>query len=442
MLPSSATGGPGPGAGAAPGRGEMEEDSGRGGAAGGPGPPPARRAESPGRADGAPPPAYVHPDILAIIVGQLAALTDSYASAVLVAGVSREWRTAVRRWAKANVRTVRLPADAQEGHLVLLSRACPMLRRLNMDGAERAATPRTMRWTVKRMKDLEEFTAGHCYHIKDGARELPRHCRSLRVLDLRYCFSVPGGTLAEIARSCGNLREVDVSGVDCVARKDLLSIAANLAGLRSLRMNGCDGVTDEGIVPVLESCRELEVLEVRGCWGVRERACAAMAAAASLAELELSFCPGVSAEGLWAIALGACPLRRLRVAGCAQVSEASVLSVAANQARLEELDASGCANAVTDEVLATAGERLRRLRTAGFNGCTQLTDRGLRALSRLARLESLSLRGCPRIGARGVAALSGLPLRACDLTGCAAEARDEARAALAGVESLRVGDQQ
>ena len=189
---------------------------------------------------------YLHPDILSIVIGHLASVTESHASVVGVAGVSREWRMAVQRWAKASVRTVRLPADAQEGHLVLLSRACPMLRQLNMDGAERAATSRTMKWTVKRMKNLEEFTAGHCYHIKDGACEVAKHCLSLRKIDLRYCFSLPRNAVAEIAQACRSLRDIDVSGVDCVAQNDLLSIAANLKDLRSLKMNGCDGVTDEG----------------------------------------------------------------------------------------------------------------------------------------------------------------------------------------------------
>lgn len=183
------------------------------------------------------------------------------------------------------------------------------------------------------------------------------------------------------------------------------------------------------------------MLEVRGCWGVRQHVCTVIASAPSIVELELSFCPGLTSEGLWSLALGACSLSCIRIAGC-NVSEVSLISLVANQVGLEDIDMSGCVQAVTDEVLITIGERLRRLRSASFNHCNLITDRGLRGICQSQMvIERLSLRACSQLTPHGVPALSNLPsLASCDLSACAPDTRTEAQTTLCAIESISVGE--
>ena len=65
---------------------------------------------------------------------------------------------------------VSLPQTAMEGHLVLLSRACPKLKRLSLHKAKNAATPRALRASLAKLGDLRELDLSHCRNVKDGEK--------------------------------------------------------------------------------------------------------------------------------------------------------------------------------------------------------------------------------------------------------------------------------
>jgi F-box/leucine-rich repeat protein 2/20 len=130
-----------------------------------------------------------------------------------------------------------------------------------------------------------------------------------------------------------------------------------LQDLEEIHLPWCTGITDAGVVALAVNCTKLKVIDLKSC-PITDVALRAIGRRClQLLELDLSWCFGVSDDGL--------------------------------QELLPQ-----------DEVKAT-------LMCLSLVWCPQITDRSLGILSQISSLQRVQLKGCPEVTSRGVGALTG-----------------------------------
>lgn len=198
---------------------------------------------------------------------------------------------------------------------------------------------------------------------------------ALRRLSLRHCGELTATGLAML----GSLRQLESLDLTAVTGRALEKVERMAPAARR--------ATYERVQRY-----ELNVIRQKGDdagGGCDDTVLAALAACPRLRELRLE-CTAVTAAGL--AKLGKIPLRRLAF-GVTAVADVESLPTT-----LVELDVS-FAVGLDDEALRAIAARLPRLETLALQGCSRVTDAGLRAVLAAAAMTRLDLRGCKGITA-------------------------------------------
>lgn len=308
------------------------------------------------------------------------------------------------------------------------------------------------------VRDLESLSLRGCHGLTDAALSpaLDAHLPALITLDVSLCRQLTDSTLGRVVSVAPNLDSLDVGGCSDITDNGILLIACGLKRLRSLCLRGCRLVSDVGVAHLsgagsiaasaVTVAATLERLILHDCQRITDTALGHIGAGLrSLRTLDISFCVGVSDDGLRCVArlpllqelhARACDgltdvgiaylaassrLTVLDIAFCMHVTDRALLHLVHSSAtipHLHELYLSACA--ITDEGIDHITNVSGELRCLGIGQCLGVTDNGLAMISdRLKSIEYVDVYGCTLVTAAGLDKLRQLPsLKVLNLSLC------------------------
>jgi hypothetical protein len=247
------------------------------------------------------------------------------------------------------------------------------------------------------------------YKVTDVALlALAQHCVNLTELNLHNCEKISDSGLSWLSGTCHALQTLDIRGCSKVTDVGMRTLSEGLPLLQRLRIAGCKRVGDVGIRHLAAGCPELTELDLGGLFLLkdgtprsfaREGLQALLHARPRLRALNLGGCTQV-ADRIISSLPGAFPdLEQLALSCCLNVSPPALQECLGALPRLTSVNLRGVGAGVSDGVLAAlafcSGPRLSSLDVAE---CTDVTDRGVAAVSKRCRgLMSLDLAGCTRL---------------------------------------------
>eukprot|EP00899_Mesostigma_viride_P007397 jgi/Mesvir1/16659/Mv10195-RA.1 len=230
-------------------------------------------------------------------------------------------------------------------------------------------------------------------------------CPLLEDVSVRACPLVTDAGVLSLVESVPTLLHLDISQCEGVTDQSLEAIASHCLSLRSLRAAFCGGVTDRGVSSLANAMSRPAPMPMKAALLLRD-----LTRGSCIEQLELSGCWKVTRSSLDVLLRQCTRLQRLHLAGMPHVGDAQLaLAASASGSSLAEVDVSFCSGitdaGVRDFTLLVGPEGLRKLSLAGCG----VTDAGLTALSEgCPSLEELDLHDCPRVvGWSAAAALGG-----------------------------------
>ena len=170
---------------------------------------------------------------------------------------------------------------------------------------------------------LEELDLSHL--PDSGFSAEPVHCR------------IGDTSLQCIAAKCANLRILRLQNCDTITDLGVQALAAGVCKqLTHLDFTRCKSLSDDALEPLITNCRALSHLSLNAAssvefdaetgestHGITDRSLVALRkhAATRLRELDLSWCRGVTDDGLGHLVDHAYELEALSLRGCAQITE-------------------------------------------------------------------------------------------------------------------------
>ena len=325
-------------------------------------------------------------------------------------------------------RTPRLRAESigpREGSAAGRDAAGPAL-----DSAARSRTARA---------PLRYLDLSHCRQVGDqGAVAVADHCRRLEVLLLARSelpHKLTDVALLSVAEGCGKtLRRLDLRGCEHVTDVGV-SWVAHQAGatLEVFLLRDCNRVTNAGCRAIADHCHVLKSVDLRGARRVTDVGVRVLGAALgeTLDELDLGGMHlvtdgvdrGFGFEGLLALAQDVRRLKKLHLDGCFQVSQRTLVALSKGCRTLVELGLAGCPRLTADGVgalVSASKDTIERVTLARCGDCVN-DDLVVQLAKGAPFLKHLSLKDCERFGQPGARAIA----RHCkrlyhlDLAGCA-----------------------
>jgi F-box and leucine-rich repeat protein 14 len=295
---------------------------------------------------------------------------------------------------------------------------------------------------------LESLSVRGCQGLTDAALApafngvLP----ALTSLDVGLCRQLTDSTLGRVVSSAQNLESLDVSGCGDITDNGVLLVACGLKRLKILNLRGCRLISDAGIAHLAGAgsiaasaagaVSTLEKLVLHDCQRITDTGLGHIGAGLrALRVLDISFCAGITDDGLQCIArlpvlqefrARACDgitdagvshfwssprLNILDIAFCIHVTDRALAHLARSTAsalHLRELWLSSCT--ITDDGLDHLTAAAVELRSLHIGQCRGVTDRGLTAIAQnLKWLESVDIYGCTQVTSAGLNVLQQLP---------------------------------
>eukprot|EP00908_Phaeocystis_cordata_P026161 Transcript_8630.p1 GENE.Transcript_8630~~Transcript_8630.p1 ORF type:complete len:446 (+),score=168.75 Transcript_8630:1467-2804(+) len=146
---------------------------------------------------------------------------------------------------------------------------------------------------------------------------------TLEALHLKGCALLTDATVFGVAHQCPRLRELDLSGLELLTDAAALNLAQASLGLHKLLLKRCVQLSDEAVVGLAAACRgTLRVVSLNNVPALSDLSLQALAehCAASLEDLDVSWCRGVTDDGVGLLADSCTQLRRLSIWGCSQLT--------------------------------------------------------------------------------------------------------------------------
>ncbi|KAL2500266.1 F-box/LRR-repeat protein 3 [Forsythia ovata] len=304
--------------------------------------------------------------------------------------------------------------------------------------------------SIAEAKNLEKLWLVRCKSITDiGIGCIAVGCRKLKLLSLKWCFGVGDLGVGLIAVKCKEIRSLDLSYLPITNK--CLSQVLELQHLEDLVLEGCFGIDDDSLTALKQGCTSLETLDMSSCQNVSHVGLSSLTSAAgclrqlslsygsrvdlaladslqklsllqsikldgcqvtcsglkaignwcaSLTELSLSKCSGVTDEGLSSLVTKRVDLKKVDVTCCRTITCASVAHITNSCTSLTSLRMESCTT-VSAEAFVLIGQRCQFLEELDLTE-NNIDDEGLKSISRCSRLASLKLGICPNITDKGL----------------------------------------
>ncbi|KAK6927159.1 Leucine-rich repeat [Dillenia turbinata] len=258
--------------------------------------------------------------------------------------------------------------------------------------------------SILRLQSLEDLVLVACVGLDDdGLRTLKHGCRSLERLDVSNCQSIGHLGLSSFTEGSTCLRLLVLSygcSVTAVAAKCL----QNFSLLQSIKLDGCL-VTCCGMKAIGNWCASLVELSLSKCSGVTDVGlCSIVETQKELKKLDITCCRWISYISIDSNTRSCTSLTSLRMESCTQVSKEAFVLIGKCCPFLEELDVTD--NEIDDEGLKSISS-CSKLCSLKVGICLNVTDQGLISIgmscSELAELDLYRCLGITDVGVASVA---------------------------------------
>eukprot|EP01106_Pelomyxa_sp_JSP_P012618 TRINITY_DN3538_c0_g1_i2.p1 TRINITY_DN3538_c0_g1~~TRINITY_DN3538_c0_g1_i2.p1 ORF type:complete len:269 (-),score=51.50 TRINITY_DN3538_c0_g1_i2:143-949(-) len=167
-----------------------------------------------------------------------------------------------------------------------------------------------------------------------------------------------------------------------------------LPALTTLGLYACYHITNATVCELPQHCRALTALSFGHCQYLTDIAAKVIASLQNLVELDISYCTGISNEGVLLLTLSLHQLKMFYMEGLVQVTTDTLTHIGQNCQRVERLNMSDCGGAVDDTVVLAVGKGCPQLQeVATANG--HVTDHALGQLSlSCSKLTVLNVKRC------------------------------------------------
>lgn len=272
------------------------------------------------------------------------------------------------------------------------------LKSLRLSGAYRLSDEGLIK-LLRKAPNLTSLALPQCSRIEGPSIEvLPQLVPQLQCLNLGECRGLGFSTISAAVRGLPHLQSLSLDGISEVddAMLRLLSSPGIAQNLTDVSIAACPGVTSDGITALAQGLPALRKLVLDECGKVDGTAVTAVAQhCTTLQEISVVRCIGVDDEAV--IALSTLDsLHRVRLGGVVGLSSEAVIALATGgcNATLEEVDLSWCRK-VRPEALGLLADRCINLKRLVLWGCSQVDDspfllghsnEGLTVVGRGARL--------------------------------------------------------
>lgn len=265
-----------------------------------------------------------------------------------------------------NLTALRTDTPISDAHLHLIARSCPDLRSLILNArrslTDLPEKPQSDDLTDAGLgalalgcQKLQHIALRNRRGLGDsGVVELVKHASDLSYIDLTGCSKVSDRAVAEI----GNLTSLSVLCLrSCFLVTDIgLTHLANRPSSRILTvldLSECDQITDAGVCE-LKMLPCLEKLSLADCGPkVTDVGVSAIASIDSLRSLDLSWLINLSDATLFELSRKCKKLEEINVTGCELITGAGVLAFS-NHASMKNLVLASCHGVSMEDVVQTA----------------------------------------------------------------------------------------
>lgn len=247
-------------------------------------------------------------------------------------------------------------------------------------------------------KHMRSMDLSMCRGVSDfGAMSVADSCPGLRVLNLSGLSRISDTGARAICAKCWYLESLNLEDVflldDDAFRYDFSydgRVQADehmLRHLITLNIRDCINVTDHGIKGLSERCRRIQTLIFRGCDKITNLSLRHIAnpyeenfpLCDALRVLDVSFCSGITADGILAILPQCGVLEELRVSGIVSINDAFVAEMCHKCTTIQRVVMQKCVF-VTDVAMCTLADWMW-LEHLDISGCHRITDDGIEVLT-------------------------------------------------------------
>uniref|UniRef100_A0A7S0WKY4 F-box/LRR-repeat protein 15-like leucin rich repeat domain-containing protein n=1 Tax=Chlamydomonas leiostraca TaxID=1034604 RepID=A0A7S0WKY4_9CHLO len=198
----------------------------------------------------------------------------------------------------------------------------PALRNLNLSGC-RGITGATLSSNLPPLKSLTHLTLDGCVLVDDGVMSaLGQGCSSLTHLSVTLCPAVTDTGVSALAATRPGLTSIRLDHCAKVTDRSLTALAAGCKGLKRLSVCRVSKITSAGLNAVAQNgCLEqLLASHVPGCDD--SVMCTLVShCKETLSDLDISFCRGVSDQGLGHLVDSCEQLQQVLLFGCSQITD-------------------------------------------------------------------------------------------------------------------------
>ncbi|XP_031282864.1 F-box/LRR-repeat protein 3-like [Pistacia vera] len=303
---------------------------------------------------------------------------------------------------------------------------------------------------IAEAKNLESLWLARCKLITDmGIARIAIGCRKLRLLCLKWCLRIGDLGVGLVALKCKEIRTLDLSYLPIT--EQCLRSVMQLQYLEDLILEGCYGIDDDGLATLEQSCKPLKVLNMSNCQNISHVGFSCLTnGAVSLQQLTLAYsfaftadlskclqnfpalqsvkfdgcsvtCSGITAIGNWCaslteLSLRACSgltdeqlsfvvqshkeLKKLDITCCCKITYVSIDSITNSCTSLTSLRME-CCSSVSKEAFVLIGQHCRYLEELDVTD-NEVDDEGLKSISRCPKLLNLKLGICSNITDNGL----------------------------------------
>ncbi|CAO2839239.1 unnamed protein product [Amaranthus hypochondriacus] len=299
-------------------------------------------------------------------------------------------------------------------------------------------------------KNLENLWLGRCKFVTDiGIGCIAVGCPKLKLINLKWCLGIGDLGIELVAVKCKELRSLDLSYLPITSK--CLRAILKLQYLEELFLEGCFGIDDDSLAALKQGSKSLKTLDMSSCENVSDTGLSSLTSGtgclqqltlaygspvtldlarslqrlsklqsikldgclvtcsglqaignhcASLRELSVSKCSGVTDEGMSSLVKKQKELRKLDITCCRQLTCVSIAHIAYSCTSLTSLKMESC-TLVPREAFVLLGRKCHLLEELDFTD-SEMDDEGLKSISKCSRLSVLKLGICLNITDEGL----------------------------------------
>nr|CAD7267658.1 unnamed protein product [Timema shepardi] len=251
------------------------------------------------------------------------------------------------------------------GILEVLCKCCPDIQRIQLICCG-MINLNTMEMLSVRYPGLLHLSMGKSFSVQRDCFDVLGQFRKIQSINLSHS-RLTGDQLESIVDSCPDLVEINIDYVRGIEERYILNlIAAKKETLVSLAVFG-DRVTDSTF-EALQECNKLYSLHISQCGLLSDRGLKSLSSLKTLSSLKLRYASNISYSGLCKFLLQKTlsSLKYLSLSRSNKFDDVCAVSICQNCASLQELDLSYCPN-VTAEGIKTLSQGCKSLKVIYYN---------------------------------------------------------------------------